>query len=167
MGLLFNEEQRLLQETAQDYFQNHFSTKTLRQMREAMVPETRIVSYPTGMLAERIRQRKGTEAVNLDPKIQQTQNILASKIIPMNYEEEAFENVITDIRKKANINIVMAKAVAEAKGKEPVSVSLDNIPVGSALNIILTDLALKTTYKDGVLFIVDEADTVEERKSVV
>ena len=34
MGLLFNEEQRLLQETAQDYFQNNFSTKTLRQMRE-------------------------------------------------------------------------------------------------------------------------------------
>ncbi|SMB25068.1 Acyl-CoA dehydrogenase domain-containing protein [Sterolibacterium denitrificans] len=34
MGLLFNEEQRLLQETAQDYFQNHFSTKTLREMRE-------------------------------------------------------------------------------------------------------------------------------------
>ncbi len=35
MGLLFNEEQRLLQETAQDYFQNNFSTKTLRQMRES------------------------------------------------------------------------------------------------------------------------------------
>ena len=34
MGLLFNEEQRLLQETAQDYFQNNFSTKTLRDMRE-------------------------------------------------------------------------------------------------------------------------------------
>ncbi|HQW19054.1 MAG TPA: acyl-CoA dehydrogenase family protein [Rhodocyclaceae bacterium] len=34
MALLFNEEQRLLQETAQDYFQNNFSTKTLRQMRE-------------------------------------------------------------------------------------------------------------------------------------
>ena len=35
MALLFNEEQRLLQETAQDYFQNHYSTKTLRQMRES------------------------------------------------------------------------------------------------------------------------------------
>lgn len=34
MGLLFNEEQRLLQETAQDYFQNNFSTKALRDMRE-------------------------------------------------------------------------------------------------------------------------------------
>ncbi len=38
MALLFNEEQRLLQETAQDYFQNHFSTKTLRQMREGKDP---------------------------------------------------------------------------------------------------------------------------------
>ena len=34
MGLLFNEEQRLLQETAQDYFKNNASTQTLRKMRE-------------------------------------------------------------------------------------------------------------------------------------
>lgn len=34
MPLLFNEEQRLLLETAQDYFQNNFSTKALRQLRD-------------------------------------------------------------------------------------------------------------------------------------
>ncbi|MBP9891517.1 MAG: hypothetical protein KBG84_06385 [Planctomycetes bacterium] len=150
-------DQRLIQLNRDSFSKRILGYYTaLQDLRRAMVPETRIVTYPTGLLAERIRQRKGTESVSLDPRIQNTQNILASKVIPMNYEEETFENVITDVRKKANINIVLDKAIRESKGKENVTISLDNIPVGSALNIILTDLNLKTTYKDGVLFIVAE-----------
>ncbi|KAA0213800.1 hypothetical protein EDM80_07640 [bacterium] len=160
-------DQRLIQ-LNRDSFNNRIVGyyTALREMREAMVPQTRIVTYPTGLLAERIRQRKGTENVSLDPKIQQTENILASKIIPMNYEEETFENVVVDIRKKANINIVMDKDVKSGKGQEQVTIALDNIPVGSALKIILTDLQLTTTYKDGVLFIVGEGDTIDASQLV-
>jgi transposase len=153
-------DQRLIQLNRDSFSKRILGHYTaLQDLKRAMVPETRIVTYPTGLLAERIRQRKGTESVSLDPRIQNTQNILASKVIPMNYEEETFENVVTDVRKKANINIVLDKAIRESKGKENVTISLDNIPVGSALNIILTDLNLKTTYKDGVLFIVAEDAT--------
>lgn len=139
--------------------------ETLRQLREAMVPQTETLRYPTGLLAERIRARRSQaqDSVRIDPEIQKIQNALESKIIDVNYEEETLENVVADIQRKAGISIRLSPDV---DGEEPVTIALDGIPIGSALNIILTDFDLKTQIKYGVLFVVGE-DEDPDASSVV
>lgn len=142
--------------------------ETLRQLREVMVPQTELLRYPTGLLAERIRARRAIaqDAVQIDPEMQKIQNALDSKIVDVVYEEETLSNVIADIQRKAGVPIRLHPDVADSSGEEPVSISLDGIPLGSALNIILTDLDLKTQYRYGVLFVVGE-DAEADASSVV
>jgi tetratricopeptide (TPR) repeat protein len=142
--------------------------EVLRQLREAMIPETETLRYPTGLLAERIRSRRALaqDSVQLDPEIQRIQNALDSKIVDLNYEEETLTNVVADIQRKAGVPIRLHPDVASASGEEPVTISLDSIPLGSGLNIILTDLDLMTQYRFGVLFVVGE-DAPADENSVV
>ncbi|MCB9933037.1 MAG: tetratricopeptide repeat protein [Planctomycetes bacterium] len=142
--------------------------ETLRQLREVMVPQTELLRYPTGLLAERIRARRALsqDAVQVDPEMQQIQNALESKIVDVVYEEETLTNVIADIQRKAGVPIRLHPDVADSSGEEAVSISLDGIPLGSALNIILTDLDLKTQYRFGVLFVVGEEEAADESSVV-
>ncbi|MCA8910205.1 MAG: hypothetical protein KDB82_00750 [Planctomycetes bacterium] len=142
--------------------------ETLRQLREAMVPQTTTLRFPTGLLAERIRARRSRaqDSVKTDPDVQRIQNALESKIIPLTYEEETLTNVISDIQRKAGVPIRLDSDAQDASGEEPVTISLEGIPLGSALNIILTDLDLKTQYRFGVLFVVAE-DAEADASSVV
>ena len=139
--------------------------ETLRQLREAMVPQTELLKYPTGLLAERIRARRSQaqDSVRIDPDIKRIENALESKIISVNYEEETLENVVADIQRKAGISI---RLDPDVDGEESVTISLDDIPIGSALNIILTDFDLMTQIKYGVLFVVGE-DAEVDASSVV
>jgi tetratricopeptide (TPR) repeat protein len=126
--------------------------EVMRQLREVMVPHTELVRYPTGLLAERIRSRRdrAADTVQLDPEIQRVQNILATRVIPLRYEEVPLREVIADIRRNANIPLRIDREV-EAMGMsdEPVTVTLEDLPVGSGLNIILDDLGLKTQFRFG------------------
>lgn len=139
--------------------------ETLRQLREAMVPQTQTLQYPTGLLAERIRARRSQaqDSVRLDPEIQRIENALESRIIDVNYEEETLTNVVADMQRKAGIAIRLS---SDVDGDETVTIALEGIPIGSALNIILTDLELKTQIKYGVLFVVGE-DEDPDASSVV
>ncbi|MCC6574718.1 MAG: hypothetical protein IT462_13130 [Planctomycetes bacterium] len=139
----------------------------LHQLRLAVDPKTQIVSYPTGLLAERIRNRKyeAPDAVRLDPRIQNIQNILASKTDTLNYDGNmTFQEVIQDIRRRANINLLVDRAVLQDKKEVKPKISLNNLPLGNALNIILADEALTTTFRDGVMFVIaagGEADATQ------
>ncbi|MBZ0135200.1 MAG: tetratricopeptide repeat protein [Planctomycetes bacterium] len=139
--------------------------ETLRQLREAMVPQTTLLEYPTGLLAERIRARRSQaqDSVRTDPDIQRIQNALESKIIDVNYEEETLTNVVADIQRRAGIAI---RLDPDVDGDEAVTIALEGIPIGSALNIILTDFDLKTQIKFGVLFVVGE-DAEADASSLV
>lgn len=130
--------------------------EAMRQLKEAMVPQTEMVRYPTGLLAERIRNRRQQGGDRTDPNIQRIENILASKIIPLNFEERTLNDVIAEVRTKANINIQLDKEVKANSGEQTVTITLEDIPIGAALNIILGDLDLKTTFRHDVLFVVAE-----------
>ncbi|MCA8935621.1 MAG: hypothetical protein KDB68_05395 [Planctomycetes bacterium] len=142
--------------------------ETLRLLREAMVPQTTTLRYPTGLLAERIRARRSRaqDAVKIDPDIQRIQNALDSKIVPLNYEAETLTNVIADIQRKAGVPIRLDADAQDSSGDEEVNVALEGIPLGSALNIILTDYDLMTQFRFGVLFVVGE-DAEPDASSVV
>ena len=142
--------------------------EVMRQLRESMVPQQEIVRYPGGVLAERIRSRRqrAADAVRVDPQIQRIENVLASKVIPLNYEERPLTEVIADIRTKADINIQLDNEVRGSNGETPVTISLEDIPIGSALRIILGDMDLRTTYRSGVLFVVGE-DAEEDASALV
>ncbi|MBX3460980.1 MAG: hypothetical protein KF696_13610 [Planctomycetes bacterium] len=131
---------------------------TLRVLREAIVPEVETLKYPTGLLAERIKSRRAraADAIQTDPEIQRIQNILSTKIIPLNPDATPLTEVISDIRRRANVNIQLSKEVAANSGSEEVSISLEDIPVGSALGIILNDLGLTTQFRYGILFVVEQ-----------
>lgn len=132
--------------------------EAMRQLKEAMVPQVDLVRYPTGVLAERIRNRRqsAADAIKADPTIQRIENTLASKIIPFTFEERTLIDVISEIRTKADINLQLDREVKANSGEQTVTISLEDIPVGAVLNIILGDLNLKTTYRAGVLFVVAE-----------
>ncbi len=159
-GLKRDIQDRRLMQLNRDSFEGRIAgyQQALRDLKTAMVPQTETIRYPTGLLAERIRDRRkhAQDSVGADPQIQRIENILASKIIPMNYEERTLKDVIADIRSKANINIQLDKDVATNSGETAVTISLEDIPVGAALNIILGDMDLKTTYRHSILFVVAE-----------
>lgn len=163
------DDRRLIQ-LNRDTFEKRIAgyQETLRQLREALVPETRTLVYPTGLLAERIRARRSRtqDSVKIDPDIQRIQNALESKIVDVTYEEETLTNVVKDIQRKAGVPIRLSTDVQDSSGDETVTISLEGIPLGSALNIILTDLALETQFRFGVLFVVGE-DAEQDASSVV
>lgn len=136
---------------------------SLRVLREAMVPAVETLIYPTGLLAERIKARRATtaDAIQLDPEIQKTENILSTKVLPVIHEGVPLTDVISDIRRKANIPLRLSKEVEAASGSEEVTINLEDIPIGSALKIILNDLGLTTQYKFGVLFVVEQGAEVD------
>ncbi|MBX3473714.1 MAG: hypothetical protein KF754_04970 [Planctomycetes bacterium] len=151
-------QDRRLVQMNRDTFEGRIAgyQEAMRQLKEALVPQTEMIRYPTGLLAERIRNRRQQGGDRTDPNIQRIENILASKIIPLNFEERTLTDVIAEIRTKANINIQLDKAVKANSGEQTVTITLEDIPVGAALNIILGDLDLRTTFRHDVLFVVAE-----------
>lgn len=152
-----------------DTFQRRIAgyQETLRQLRDAMVPQVELLRYPKGVLAERIRARKihGQDSVELDPEMQRIENALESRTINVAYEEEPLKNVITDLQRRASVPLRLHSDVSD-RGEDTVTISLDSIPIGAALRIILTDLGLKTQHRYGVLFVVDEGADQDARSVV-
>jgi type II secretory pathway component GspD/PulD (secretin)/tetratricopeptide (TPR) repeat protein len=142
--------------------------EVMRQLREVMVPYTETVRYPTGLLAERIRSRRdrASDAVELDPEIQRIESILRTRVIPLVYDEVPLRDVIAEIRRNANVPLRLDRDVERDAGDEPITINLEDLPVGSGLNIILDDLGLRTQYRFGVLFVVDR-DADADAGSVV
>lgn len=163
-GLKRDIQDRKLLELDRMSFENRIAgyQEALRQMREDRVPQTEIIRYPTGLLAERIRARRQrqNDAIRMDPKLQQIQNILSSKTIDFPYEGWTLQDAIKDIRRRANINLDLSKDVRESVGEDEIGTSLDGeLPVGAGLNIILGDFDLRTDFRNGVLFVVSEDAT--------
>lgn len=142
--------------------------EALRQLREALNPQIETVRYPTGVLAERIKARRdrAAENIRLDPREQEIQNELDSRVMPVLYEEETLANVIADIRRRINIPLHLHADVQD-RGEDLVTISLDDIPVGAALRIILGDMSLRTEFFEGVLFVVDGANQDVDPRTVV
>ncbi|MHC4841385.1 MAG: hypothetical protein ACYTDT_10615 [Planctomycetota bacterium] len=151
---------RRLQQMNRDTFEGRVAgyQEAVRQLQAALVAPTQTITYPTGLLAERIRARraKAQDAIKIDPAIQRIQSILDTKVIPIQYDEQPLTEVISDIRRRANVNIQLDPEVRDGSGEEPVTKTLDDLPLGSALKIILGDLDLDTTFRHGVLFVVGE-----------
>ncbi|MDC1142520.1 type II and III secretion system protein, partial [Planctomycetota bacterium] len=161
---------RRLQQMNRETFEGRIAgyQEAVRQLKMAMVAPSQTISYPTGLLAERIRARraKAQDSIKIDPSIQRIQSILDTKVIPIAYDERPLTEVISDIRRKANLNIQLDPEVRESNGEETISKTLDDLPLGSALKIILGDLGLDTTFRHGILFVVGE-DAEADASTVV
>ncbi|MCF6227526.1 MAG: type II and III secretion system protein [Planctomycetes bacterium] len=151
---------RKLQQMTRDTFNGKIAgyQEAVRQLEAAMVAPSTTISYPTGLLAERIRARraKAQDSIKIDPSIQRIQSILDSKVIPIGYEDVPLSEVIADIRRRAQVNIQLDPEVRDSSGEELVNKILNDLPLGSALRIILGDLDLDTAFRHGVLFVVGE-----------
>lgn len=161
---------RRLTQMNRETFENRIAgyQETLRQLAAAMIPQNETLRYPTGLLAERIKARRdsGSDAVTVDPAIQRVEAILSSKVLPIGYDGQTLIEVVSDLAGRANIPLQLSSDVRDSSGSETISISLDGIPVGSALNIILSDLGLATQYRFGVLFVVG-SDTTADASTVV
>ncbi|MGE0435203.1 MAG: hypothetical protein AB7K09_00725 [Planctomycetota bacterium] len=80
-------------------------------------------------------------------------NQLDSKKLDMDFDETSLEDVLEYIKQRSGINIVLDPKVADDVAEEPISLTLKNISLGSALRIILDFVEMTYTFRHGVLWI--------------
>ncbi len=97
-----------------------------------------------------VSAQDGGQAARQQEVIRQT---LAAKRIDLDFDETAFPEVIEYMRARAGINMVVDPNVLEDVEDETITLTLKNMAVGSALNIILDFVELKYTFRHGVLWI--------------
>ncbi|KAA0209593.1 hypothetical protein EDM80_14630 [bacterium] len=73
----------------------------------------------------------------------------------VNYDETDVNEVIKDFAKKGQITIVLDKKALEgvAEADRKITLELADIKLGNALNIVLDQIGLVKSYKNGVLYI--------------
>lgn len=84
---------------------------------------------------------------------------LEATVIPvLTYEDMDFAEVVKDLAKKANVTIVVDKKALEGvdAGDRKITLELSQIKAANVLNIVLDQVKLKKTYKNGVLYITSE-----------
>jgi type II secretory pathway component GspD/PulD (secretin) len=95
---------------------------------------------------------------------------LESTVVPvLSYEEVDIAEVVKDIAKKANVSIIVDKKALEGldAGDRKITLELNQIKASNALNIVLDQVKLKKSYKNGVLYITTEAKADEDTTSKV
>ncbi|MCC6572517.1 MAG: hypothetical protein IT462_01885 [Planctomycetes bacterium] len=73
----------------------------------------------------------------------------------LSYEKQDINEVVKDLAKKGNISILIDKeALKDIKEEDrKVTVTLGKIKLGNALNIVIQDVGLYKSYKNGVLYL--------------
>lgn len=89
---------------------------------------------------------------------------LDSTVIPnLSFEDADIADVVKQIAKKANITIIIDKKALEgvSASDRKITLELAEIKAGNALNIVIDQVKLKKSYKNGVLYITTEEKAEE------
>lgn len=84
-------------------------------------------------------------------------------IATLAYEDADVVEVVKDIAKKARVTIVWDKKALEgvSEGDRKITLELAEIKAGNALNIVIDQIKLKKSYKNGVLYLTTEEKAEE------
>ena len=85
--------------------------------------------------------------------------------IDLDFEDTLLEEVIDFVRDFASVNIVLSPGARGREGEEGpvrVSIRLRDVPVGTALRLVLEPHGLVMQYRDGVLLVRSRAEAAED-----
>ncbi|MCA8939062.1 MAG: hypothetical protein KDB07_04615, partial [Planctomycetes bacterium] len=151
------------------------------QIREAMTPNTDIVTYPTGALVRRIVERRNylPDFAALDPGEVRMRNALEATVMSLESDPDSEDNKLTlreaiaNIASKSNVHILFAgNDDTQTLSEEVLNINVQNLSARKVLSILQDTLQFEEVYSENVLFIRaegsgDEADEARKRREVV
>jgi type II secretory pathway component GspD/PulD (secretin) len=125
-------------------------------MMETRIPYTQLISYPTKEKWAEISKREVVRAQIVEeddpPEVQAIKRSLENERITLDFQDTPFQDVISFIRNVSSVNIVIDPEALEEDSSE-VTLTVNDIKLKSALNILLQFKNLTYVFKDNVLFI--------------
>jgi type II secretory pathway component GspD/PulD (secretin) len=164
-----NETEHMARENA--YHRNKVEEwkRVLEDFHDTQVPWASDVNWPSAAEWSTVSQRsarvgKASAAVTEDQRVKQIKGQLATQRISIDFEDAPFKTVTDYIRQQSGINMVVDKEVLDELDSQDTRVNLqvDDIPLQSALNILLDFTSLTSTFKNGVLFITKAENAMGE-----
>jgi general secretion pathway protein D len=133
--------------------------KLLDDFEESKIPYAEPVVWPSRAHWKKVMKRKrpgsdlGQEEEDLD--VARIQSVLKNQTISLDFEDTPFNEVISFIRTTKGINIVVDPRVLsemDSSGKT-VNLSVEDLNLGDAMDLLMKFNELTYTYKNKVLFI--------------
>ncbi len=131
----------------------------MEDMRRAVVPQHDILAWASQEYWDEI-SRKRADAASADPAeseseaVRKIRNQLSNIRMDLEFEDATLPAVIDYIRSFTGINMVLDPEVAAEAGSSTIKLSLKQVPVKTALNIVLgTQEGLTHTFQNDVLLI--------------
>jgi type II secretory pathway component GspD/PulD (secretin) len=93
-----------------------------------------------------------------DPVREQIVAKLTGLRVTLEFAEAPLEEVVEFVRQISNLNILIDNSVLERHGRETIKISMKvkDLPLGSALKLMLETRGLTLVYRDSVLLVVTE-----------
>jgi Flp pilus assembly secretin CpaC len=133
------------------------------EIRDAQIPRTSLLEWADAdkwaVINQRAKRGDHVErALDDSPAVAAIRAKLANDIITVDYGETPapFKDVVTSIRARTGINIVVDPEVMTEKGEELVALSLREHNLGETIKIILSNLKLAYVLEDEVMKITTE-----------
>lgn len=141
--------------------------ETLYQVEDAAIPhpDNVVIEYPPAKTWEELTiKREKYKAVDLTERSPASQEIdkALTRPITFDFSEAPLTDVIDFIQSYANINVVLDKNGLQLSNVEPdtpITLKLDQVPLRSALNLLLEPLDLTYLNRNDVLLITDKKET--------
>jgi type II secretory pathway component GspD/PulD (secretin)/tetratricopeptide (TPR) repeat protein len=133
--------------------------KLLADFEETKVPFADTVSWPSldhwKDVMTRKRPGSDLDAIEEDPDVARIKSVLKNQVITLDFEDTPFREVVSFIRQTKGINIVVDPNVLsemESSGKT-VNLTVEDLNLGDAMNLLLRFNNLTYTFKNKVLFV--------------
>ncbi|MBI1852703.1 MAG: hypothetical protein HYR85_20370 [Planctomycetes bacterium] len=131
----------------------------MEDVRAGLIPDGDFLSWPSQAYWDEIKRKRAYAgsigAAETDsPAVQKIKNQLANIRMDLEFEDATLPAVIDYIRSFTGINMVLDPEVAGEAGTATIKLTLKQVPVRTALNIVLASQEnLTYTFKDDVLLI--------------
>ncbi len=147
-----NLKHKLRVEQRQEYLRWH------RNLREKMLPQPDVVSFPDEQKWERINKRpdRGLQEIDAGPseEAQEVLNTLRNRQINVDFTDRPLQDVIALIRKVTNQNIIIDReAIPNPQNQPLVNLSVQNLPAMQVLELIMRMNDLSYRFDEGVMVI--------------
>ncbi|MHC4473755.1 MAG: tetratricopeptide repeat protein, partial [Planctomycetota bacterium] len=130
--------------------------RAFEELDRAAIPQVEAVVFPEEWLRVQVHRApyafsRGAR-VGADPRAREIENILATTMVNINFEETPLQDALSFLSGYANVNILVLPSVGEEKSEDELLVSLqaEDITVKAALELICVTKGLSYRVEKGV-----------------